>query len=141
MKTDIAAQLQAIFERQGLMRTLGATIVHGALGEVHLRVPLSEATTQHDAFMHAGAYTAIMDSACGGAAFTLWEGAVGVLTSEFKVNLLRPARGDVTAKARVLKSGRNQSVCLAEAWARGKGDTEELIAIMTATLVPVWPRD
>ncbi|PNY81042.1 PaaI family thioesterase [Deinococcus koreensis] len=131
---------QALFDRQGLMRTLGAQVVHASPGEVHVRVPLTDATTQHDDFMHAGAFTAVMDSACGAAALGLWDDAVGVLTSEFKVNFLRPARGDVTARGRVLKSGRTQTVCIAEAWATGRGGADELIAVMTATMVPVRPR-
>lgn len=136
---------QALLGRQGLMRTLGAQVVHVSPGEVHVRVPLTDAATQHDDFMHAGAFTAVMDSACGAAALGLWnlgawDDAVGVLTSEFKVNFLRPARGDVTARGRVLKSGRTQTVCIAEAWATGRGGADELIAVMTATMVPVRPR-
>lgn len=142
MPADRAALLQGLQGRQGLMATLGVRVVHHGPGEVHLLVPHSPAATQHDGDMHAGAFTAALDSACGGAAFSLWDGdAVGVLTGEFKVNFLRPARGDVTARARVLGSGRTQSVCIAEAWAPGKGDTEELIAVMTATMIPVRARE
>lgn len=74
------------------MTTLGAELVHIAPGEVHIALrPLPELSQQHG-YVHAGAITSIVDSACGYAALTVAPPNCDVLTVEFKVNFVRPAR-------------------------------------------------
>jgi uncharacterized protein (TIGR00369 family) len=75
-------------------------------GMAEITLPFREALTQQHGFIHAGIITAIADSACGYAALSLMPPGVGVLTIEFKVNLLNPAAGErFVARGRVVKPG------------------------------------
>jgi acyl-coenzyme A thioesterase PaaI-like protein len=79
------------FARQGLMATLAAELRSIKPGAVEIEVPFSPGLSQQDDFFHAGVGIAILDSACGCAAFTLMAPGTRVLTVELKVNLLAPA--------------------------------------------------
>jgi uncharacterized protein (TIGR00369 family) len=97
--------------------------------------------TQQHGFIHAGIITAGLDSACGIAAFTLMPAATGILTVEFKTNLLAPARGERFAfRATVVKPGRTLTVCEARAYAAHDGG-ETLIATMSGTLMALAARE
>src|SRR5580693_4049136 len=110
------------FARQALMSTLGAELTAVAQGSVEIRLPFSPSLTQQNGYLHAGAITAVLDSACGYAALTLAADDKGVLTAEFKVNLLAPAAGEVfAAKAQVKKAGRTLTVCTTDAFAISDG--------------------
>ena len=76
------------------MRHLGAHIAHIAPGRVHIVLPGRPEVTQQEGYFHAGATSAIADSAGGYAAFTLFPENTSVLTVEYKINLLAPAVGD-----------------------------------------------
>lgn len=82
------------FNAQGLMKTLAAQLVLVAAGEVHIMMPFSAALSQQRGYIHAGAITSILDSACGYAALTKAPADCDVVTAEFKINLLRPALGE-----------------------------------------------
>src|ERR1700674_4997902 len=104
---EFAERVQRSFGRQRLMATLGATLERVSPGEVDIRLPFRDELTQQHGFLHAGAVTSVADSACGYAALTLMPPGAAVLTVEFKLNLLAPARGDAfVARARVRKAGR-----------------------------------
>ena len=103
----IQARIRASFERQGLMRHLGARLEHVGPGRVHIVLPNRPEVNQQHGYIHAGATSAIADSAGGYAAFTLFPENTAVLTVEYKINLLAPAVGDrIEAVGTVLKSGR-----------------------------------
>lgn len=103
------------FARQGLMRHLGAELSLVQPGEVRIRVPFREELTQQHGFFHAGATSAIADTAGGYAGFTLFPENSSVLTVEFKINLLAPAQGDyLEAVGKVVRSGRTLTVCQLE---------------------------
>ena len=80
------------------MRLLGADIRQLATGTVTLALPVRSALHQQHGFVHAGAIATLLDTACGFAALTVMDEGVGVLTAEYKVNLLRPAAGDVVGR-------------------------------------------
>lgn len=107
------------FEKQTFMHHLGAKLTALAPGEVEITI--SGAATelrQHHGFFHAGVTTSIADSAAGCAALTLFPEGKNVVTTEFKVNLLRPARGQrLVARGRVIKSGQSLSICGADVYA------------------------
>ena len=112
------------FGRQGLMKHLGAELVEVEPGQATIRVTFRDELTQQHNYFHAGVSGAIADSACGYAAYTLMPTGSSVLTVEYKMNLLAPAEGDeLTARARVLRSGRTLKVCAADVYAtkNGKG--------------------
>jgi uncharacterized protein (TIGR00369 family) len=128
------------YARQALLQTLGATLARVAPGEVEIRLPFRPALAQQHGFMHAGAMTSIVDTACGYAALTLMPPDVAVLTVEFKMNLLAPGRGEVVAaRARVLKPGRTLSVVRGDVFAQERGE-ERLVATMLATMMVVRDR-
>ena len=106
---------RASFARQGLMTTLGAEIVRVAHGEVDIAVDFREGLSQQHGFFHAGVTSAIADTAAGYAAFTTFEPGSGVLTVEFKINLVAPADGErLIARGRVERAGRTLTICRAD---------------------------
>lgn len=134
-------RVRASFARQGLMATLGATLDSVGQGEAEISlVPRPEISQQHG-FVHAAAVTAIADSAAGYASLTLMPPGTGVLSTEFKINLLAPARGDrIVAIGRVVKAGRTLTVAQSEVFAEADGE-RKLIALLTASMMAVESRD
>jgi len=135
-----AGRVTASFDHQAAMRTLGARIVRIAPGAVDIELPWRDDLTQQTGVLHAGIVAAILDSACGYAAMTLMPPDADVVSVEFKVNLLAPARGErVVARAKVKKAGRTLTVCDADAVAISGGE-ERLVASMTGTMMSVGDR-
>ena len=129
------SKVRESFGRQSFMTTLGAEIHAIAPGRVEIRIPFNQRHTQQDGFLHAGVISAIMDSACGYAAYSVAPEGCSVLTVEFKVNLLAPAIGQkFAARAQVKRAGKTLTVCAADAFAID-GDREKLIATMLATIM------
>lgn len=133
------ARVQASFAKQGLMAALGASLARVAPGEVEITLAASPSVSQQHGFVHAGALAAIADSAAGYAALSLMPPGMGVLTTEFKINLLAPAKGLVTARGRVIKAGRTLTLAQTDV-VTGAGDDEKLVAFLTATLMTVEGR-
>ena len=133
--------MRASFARQGLMITLGATLERVAPGAVEISLRPHPAISQQHGFIHAGAVAAIADSAAGYAALTMMPPGRGVLTTEFKINLLAPAIGEhILARGKVIKAGRTLTVAQAEVFAEADGEMK-LIALLTATLMAVEGRE
>jgi uncharacterized protein (TIGR00369 family) len=133
-------RVRASFARQGLLATLGARVTRVAPGEVDVELAFDERLTQQHGYLHAGALTAALDSACGYAALTLMPEEAAVLTVEFKVNLLAPAAGErFLARGRVVRAGRTLTVCRGDAVALA-GEEERHVATMIATIMAVGAR-
>jgi uncharacterized protein (TIGR00369 family) len=138
---ECEARVAASFARQTVMATIGARLLRVAPGEVEIVLPVDARLSQQHGFVHAGIVATIADSAAGYAALSLMRPGVGVLTAEFKINLLAPAGGDeLIARGRVVKAGRTLTLALAEVHARKAGQ-EKLCAMLTATLMSVEGRD
>jgi len=134
---EIEQRITASFERQGLMAHLGARLAHIGPGRVHISLPHRPEVTQQHGYVHAGATSAIADSAGGYAAYTLFPEDTAVLTVEYKLNLLAPARGDhLEAQGVVLRPGRTLTVCRLEVYAV-EGDRRTLVAAGQQTLICV----
>ena len=119
------------------MRTLGVTLERVAPGEVDLALPFDAALTQQHGFLHAGIVTAVVDSACGYAALSLMEPGVAVLSVEFKVQLLAPARAErFVGLGRVLRSGRTLTVVSGEL----RSENGEVFALLNGTMMAVRGR-
>jgi uncharacterized protein (TIGR00369 family) len=128
--------VRASLERQSFMTLLGATATLVESGHVRIEVPFRADLCQQNGFLHAGVVTSVADSACGYAALTLMPAGSDVLSVEFKVNLLAPARGErVVADARVVRSGRTLTVCQAEVHAVETGRPDVTVALMQATMI------
>jgi uncharacterized protein (TIGR00369 family) len=137
----LVARIEASFAKQAFMTTLGARLVRVSPGEVEIAMPVSAHLCQQHGFVHAGAVSTIADSAAGYAALTTMPAGNGVLTAEFKINLLAPATGDeLVAKGRVVKAGRTLTLAMAEVFAVTAGKAK-LCAMLTATLMTIAARE
>lgn len=137
--SEIHKRIADSFNAQGLMVTIGAQLGLVADGEVQIELPFSSRLSQQHGYLHAGATTSILDSACGYAALTKAPPDFEVVTAEFKINLLRPALGErFLAIGRVQSSGKLLTVCTGEVRAfSGSGDDYKVVALMQATIANV----
>jgi uncharacterized protein (TIGR00369 family) len=136
-----AQRVRASFDRQAAMKTIGALIVDIEPGRAVIELPYSQALTQQHGFMHAGMIAAALDSACGYAASTLMSADAGILTIEYKINMLAPGKGErFRMEGVVVRPGRTITVVEGKAWAINQGK-EKLIATMTATEMTILGRE
>ena len=137
--TNTTDRITTSFAAQGLMATLGASLERIEDGEVHIALPFSKSLSQQQGFVHAGAITSIVDSACGYAALTKAPPGFEIVSAEFKVNLLRPAIGaKFLAIGRVQNAGKLLTICTGEVRAFTEaGDSYKVVAIMQGTFVNV----
>jgi uncharacterized protein (TIGR00369 family) len=135
---DFERRVRDSFVRQRFMATLGATLDLVRAGEVHIAFAHREDLTQQHGYLHAGVLASVADSACGYAALSMMEPGTGVLSVEFKINMLAPAAGTrFVAIGRVVRSGRTITVCSGEV--RAEGGTSP-VALMQATMIAVRGR-
>ena len=132
---DYDRRVRASFARQAFMAHIGAEIVYLAPGAVDLACAARPELTQQHGFFHAGVTGSIADSAAGYAAFSLFEPGTGVLTTEFKINLVAPAKGArLIARGRVIRPGRTLTICRSDVFAVDEG-TEALCATALLTMM------
>jgi uncharacterized protein (TIGR00369 family) len=129
---EYTARVREIFDAAPFIRHLGIELVSIEPGVVCTAISPRAEHLQQDGYVHAGVVGTIADHTAGGAAATLLMADQGVLTSEFKIHLLRPARGRLDCTAKVLKSGRLFSVVEAEVFGEGA-----LVAKLIATMAIV----
>ncbi|OJU25210.1 MAG: thioesterase [Sphingobacteriales bacterium 41-5] len=131
----IKEKIQQSFKNQGLMKTLNAQLDEVENGRVKITCAFSEALTQQHGFFHAGVAATIIDSACGYAALTLMPENTEVLTVEFKINFMKPAKTDkLIAVGKVLNSGKTLTICEGFVY---DSKEEKLIAKMQATMIVI----
>ena len=136
--TDFRERVIADFKRQKVMSTIGASLLRVDAGEVEILLPFSESLTQQNGFLHAGIVTAIVDSACGYAAYSLMPKNASVLSIEFKINLCSPSIGEkFIAVGKVRKAGKTVTVTEGEVWAFQSGE-KKLTALMQGTMMTVF---
>lgn len=140
--SDVQQRVAASFGAQGLMTTLGASLALVADGEVHIALPFSAHLSQQHGYVHAGAVTSVVDTACGYAALTRMAPGHEVVTAEFKINFMRPALGErFLAVGKVVSAGKMLLVCSGEVRAFSAGAADyKVVALMQATMVSVAPR-
>jgi uncharacterized protein (TIGR00369 family) len=136
-----AERVRASFVRQAAMETIGARLAEVAPGRVVIELDWARSLTQQHGFLHAGMVATALDSACGYAGFSLMQPEAAVLTIEYKINLMAPAKGQrFRMIGQVVKPGRTITVAHGEAFAIDEG-REKCVATMTATLMAVVGRD
>ncbi len=119
------------------MATIGATVASVKRGEVEIVLPFSDRILQQHGFIHAGAVATIADSACGYAALSVMPPDTAVLTTEFKIHLLSPARGErIRAIGRVVRAGRKLVITIGEVFAEDGGASKQ-VALITASMMVV----
>ena len=136
---DALERVLASFRRQGLMRLLGAEVVEAGEGRCVIEVPFHEDLTQQESYFHGAVIGAVADNAGGYAALTLAPPGREVLTVEYKVNFLAPARGEkLVARGEVVSAGRRLFVCRAEVSAVENGEDRACANLLqTVSLAPV----
>ena len=130
-----AEEVESSFNQQTVMALIGAELTRVEPGLVEITLPYRAELAQQHGYLHAGIVTTIADSACGYAAYSLMPPNSEVLSVEFKVNLLRPAKGETfSAVAEVVKSGKTLTVVRADVFGI-EGDRRDLIATMLGTMI------
>jgi uncharacterized protein (TIGR00369 family) len=128
-------RIRRSFERQGLMRTLGASLESIEPGTVTVACSFDERLTQQHGLLHGGVLASLVDVACGYAALTMMPEDREVLTVEFKIHFLKPAKTDrLIAVGQVVQSGRTLTVCEGSVF---DATRERVLARMTATMMSV----
>jgi uncharacterized protein (TIGR00369 family) len=129
-------EIKQSFAEQTVMSLIGGELTRVEPGIVEITLPYRNDLTQQHGYVHAGIITTIADSACGYAAYTLMPPNSDVLAVEFKVNLMRPAKGETfVARAEVMKSGRTLTVVRADVHALTGNGQRDLVAIMQGTMM------
>ena len=131
-----AEKIKASFAKQTLMGLIGAELSRVEPGIVEITLPYRPDLAQQHGYLHAGIVTTIADTACGYAAYSLMPPKSEVLSVEFKVNLTRPAKGEMfVAVAEVVKSGRTLTVVRADVFGVDHSGKRELVATMLGTMM------
>src|SRR5688572_22066438 len=125
------------FSRQKAMALIGATMSVVEPGYVEIRLPFRDDLTQQKGYVHGGILGMIADTACGYSAFSLMPAGCSLVTVEYKINILSPARGALLARGQVLKAGRTLTVARAEVYAEdGKHVASMLQTLMMLAGTP-----
>jgi uncharacterized protein (TIGR00369 family) len=122
---------RASFARQKAMALIGASLTVVEPGYVEIALPYRDDLTQQKGFVHGGIIGMIADTACGYCAFSLMPADCSLVTVEYKINILSPARRALLAKGQVVKPGRTLTIARAEVYA----DDGKHIASMQQTLM------
>lgn len=137
---EFEAMVRESFGKQGMMTLMGAEIAAVRPGYCEIHLPFRDDLTQQHGFFHGGATTAIVDSAGGYAAYSLFEAGDGILTVDFSISLTAPADGDMLiARGEVVKPGRTLTVTRGEVVAVKDG-VETPCALMQQTLMRIVGR-
>ena len=131
-------RVQQSFDRQGLMRHLGARLVRVEPGLCVVALPYSDKVTQQQAGFHGGAIGALADIAGGYAGLTMAPAGMEVASVEYKINFLAAFQGgELRATGHIVKAGRRVIVTAAEVIHVDADGRESACAVMQQTLVPV----
>jgi uncharacterized protein (TIGR00369 family) len=113
------------------MALIGASLKSVEAGTVEIALPYRDDLTQQKGYIHGGILGMIADTACGYAAFSLMPAGGSLVTVEYKMNILKPGRGDLVARGKVIRPGRTLTVARAEVYA----DDGSHVATMLQTLM------
>ena len=132
---EVWERIRASFDKQGLMAHLGARLGDISPGQVHVLLPHRPEVTQQNGYVHAGATSAIADTAGGYAALSVFPSGAEVLSVDFTINLLAPAVGDyLDAVGTVVRAGRTLTVTQLQVFAVA-GSQATLVALGQQTLI------
>ncbi|HUG77065.1 MAG TPA: PaaI family thioesterase [Burkholderiales bacterium] len=124
-------RIRESFGRQKAMALIGARLTVVEPGYVAIALAYRDELTQQKGFVHGGILGMIADTACGYSAFSLMPAGCSLVTVEYKINILSPARRSLVAKGQVVKPGRTLTVARAEVYA----DDGKHVATMQQTLM------
>ena len=110
MPADMLAFGQQILSQQAFSTLLGAQLDAFSPGHAELSLPVVPGLLQQHGFVHGGVLSYLADNALTFAGGSVLGDSV---TSEYKINYLRPAKDAdrLLAVATVVGSGKTQAVC------------------------------
>jgi uncharacterized protein (TIGR00369 family) len=127
---------QAILQSQPFSQLLGTELISFDESKAELALNLTDHLKQQHGFAHGGVLSYLADNA-----LTFAGGAVlggDAVTSEFKINYLRPAIGvRLIARAYAKHAGIRQAVCQCDIYAINAKGVEKLCAVAQGTIVKV----
>jgi len=139
MNPIISEELERLFNRAPFIADLGIQLDSLGQGECTTVLLLQSRHLQQDGYVHAGVQATMADHTAGAAAATLLQAGQIVLTAEFKINLLRAAKGDrLICRSTVLKPGKQLTVVESEIFCAA-AETEKLVSKATVTIAVVTP--
>lgn len=128
-------RIRESFDRQGFMGTLGAVLESVEPGSVTITCAFGQGLTQQHGLFHGGIVASLVDVACGYAALSVMPPDREVLTVEFKIHFLKPAKTDrLIAVGQVVQAGRTLTVCEGSVF---DATRTRLLARMTTTMMAV----
>lgn len=131
---EMSRAIQQGFRDAPFMAHLGVQLEDIGRGWCEASLELQAWHLQQTGVAHAGVVAALADHCAGAAASTELEPGQFVVTAEYKINLLRGARGErLFCRAEVLKRGQSLTVAEAEVFAESGGQ-RTLVAKLMATL-------
>jgi uncharacterized protein (TIGR00369 family) len=128
---NFAVRIRASFGRQKAMGLIGASLTVVEPGQVEVALPYRDDLTQQKGFIHGGIIGMIADTACGYAAYSLMPADSSLVTVEYKINILAPARTSLVARGEVLRAGRTLTVTRGEVYS----EDGQHVASMQQTLM------
>lgn len=132
MNAQIESKIRNSFNSQTFMRSIKAALLVVKEGYIEIGLPFNKDYMQHTQFIHGSVVAGIADTACGYACISLAQEHEEMLTLEYKINFLKPARGSyLTAKAKVFKNGERIKVSICEV----TNEKAQIIALMTASVM------
>jgi uncharacterized protein (TIGR00369 family) len=132
-------EVERLFETAPFIKDLGIRLVSLEPGECRTTLRLAERHLQQDGYVHAGVQATIADHTAGAAAASLVGPGQFILSVEFKINMLRAAKGaELHCVSKVLKPGRRLIVLESEVYCRDERD-EKLVSKATLTMAVMEP--
>jgi uncharacterized protein (TIGR00369 family) len=137
---NFAVRIRASFGRQKAMGLIGASLKVVEPGQVEVALPYRDDLTQQKGFIHGGIIGMIADTACGYAAYSLMPADCSLVTVEYKINILAPARASLVARGEVVRAGRTLTVTRGEVYSEdGKHVASMQQTLMTLPGTPDTP--
>ena len=136
--SDLFKRIETSFLRQGMMQSLGVSLLRVESGLCEVSLPHSERVSQQQGGFHGGAMGALADIAGGYAALTVAAPDMEVTTVEYRINFLAGfSGGELRALGRVVKAGKRIIVTTAEVVHVDSNGKQTPCALMQQTIVPV----
>ena len=119
------------------MEHIGAELIDVSPGYCEIHIPFNGTLTQQNGFFHAGVIGTLADNTAGYASLSLMKEYSSVLSVEFKLNLMRPADGELLiGKGHVLKYGKTLTICRTDVFIVKDG-IEKLCAAAQLTMIEI----
>jgi len=121
LSPDEIAYLHATFETVPYAKLLGMGLGELGRGEASVHLDVRHDLKQNRGVVHGGAIASLLDTAAAFAAVTILEPGERVTTTDLTIHYLRPVgAGRLTARAKIIRSGRRISVLSAEVFDSNK---------------------